>query len=574
MKKSLVACSSVLVLLSVFACTKKSSLNSGAILTDSLAIANGQVLFTQNCSTCHNFNTDGIGPYLGGVTKNISVEWLRDFIKDPQGKLESGDEHVKEMFKKFRVPMPSFSYFSEDDLNALVAYMNTKSAPDSSSSYLDPNAIRNPFPPISMADLVVNLELLTQIPPSSETPLKTRITKLVQQPESNELFVVDINGVLYHLNEKNPETYLDLRKLKPNLMNRPGWGTGFGSFAFHPDFSNNGLLYTSHSENPNSAKADFEFPDSVKVATQWVLTEWKTNAPKANPFSGQEREILRVNMVGTAHGIQEITFNPLSKPGEEDYGLLFIAIGDGSSAERGLTYLCHSTEKIWGTILRIDPKGRDSRNGKYGIPKTNPFVKNSSERTATEIFAYGFRNPHRITWSRTGQMLVPNIGQHNIESLCIVEAGDDFGWPVREGSFVIDLNGNRHNIYPLPMDDKKNNFTYPVAMYDHDEGNSISGGYEYAGENIPELKGKFVFGDIVQGRLFYVEVADLKMGNLAQIKEWQVSLNGKIQTLKQLTGADKVDERFGRDSKGELYLTTKPDGKVYRLVSAINVKPK
>jgi glucose/arabinose dehydrogenase/cytochrome c2 len=566
MKSILIFCSITVLLLS--SCLKSKEIDTSSISKDEAVIAEGKLKFSQTCSTCHSFEVDAIGPLLGGITRRNSSEWIKAFIKDPQGKLESGDAHVKEMFEKFKVPMPSFSYFSEEDLNALVAYMHTKNTPDSSSSFLDPNALRNPFPPIAMSNLVVNLELLTQIPPSSETSLKTRITKLVQQPKSNELFVVDINGVLYHLNGKNPEAYLDLRKLKSNLMNRPGWATGFGSFAFHPDFLKNGLLYTSHSENPNSAKADFEFPDSVKVALQWVVTEWKTNTPTANSFSGQEREILRVNMVGTSHGMQEITFNPTSKPGEEDYGLLYIGIGDGGSAERDLAYLCHSTEKIWGTILRIDPKGRDSKNGKYGIPKTNPFVKNSNERTATEIFAYGFRNPHRITWSQSGQMLVPNIGQHNIESLCIVEAGDDFGWPVREGSFVIDLNGNRHNIYPLPQDDKKNNFTYPVAMYDHDEGNAISGGFEYTGEHIPELKGKFVFGDIVQGRLFYVEMADLKKGNQAQIKEWQVSFEGRIQTLKELTGAGKVDERFGRDSEGELYITTKPDGKVYKLISA------
>jgi glucose/arabinose dehydrogenase len=351
-------------------------------------------------------------------------------------------------------------------------------------------------------------------------------------------------------------------------MNKPGWGTGFGSFAFHPDFKRNGILYTSHAEFPNSAKADFEFPDSIKAALQWVITEWKTTTPAVIPFSGEGRELFRANMVGTSHGMQEITFNPLANPGDEDYGLLYIGIGDGGSAERDLGYLCHSKEKVWGTVLRIDPNGRDSKNGKYGIPKSNPFVKNSTDKTVKEIYAYGFRNPHRISWSKAGQMFVPNIGQHNIESLCLVKAGDDFGWPVREGKFVIDLAGNRHNIFPLPADDEKNNFTYPVAQYDHDEGNSISGGFEYTGTKIPELFGKFVFGDIVQGRLFYVEMNDIKLGSLAQVKEWQISINGEIKTLKEITGEQKVDERFGRDNHGELYLTTKPDGKIYRFASA------
>lgn len=59
---------------------------------------------------------------------------------------------------------------------------------------------------------------------------------------------------------------------------------------------------------------------------------------------------------------------------------------------------------------------------------------------------------------------------------------------------------------------------------------------------------------------------DVKVGQQAPIREWRVALNGSIKTLKELTGADKVDERFGRDAKGEIYITTKPDGKIYKLV--------
>ena len=92
-------------------------------------------------------------------------------------------------------------------------------------------------------------------------------------------------------------------------------------------------------------------------------------------------------------------------------------------------------------------------------------------------------------------------------------------------------------------------------------------GFEYAGKNLPELKGKFVFGDIVKGRMFYIEMKDIKPGTQATIKEWQLSIDGKITTLSKLCGSDKADERFGQDRNGELYLTTKPDGMVYRLVS-------
>ena len=97
------------------------------------------------------------------------------------------------------------------------------------------------------------------------------------------------------------------------------------------------------------------------MTLQWVLTEWKTENPGAATFSGTGRELFRVNMVTGIHGIQEITFNPLAKPGDKDYGMLYIGVGDGGCVEEGYPFLTHSIEKIWGTILRIDPSGQKQR---------------------------------------------------------------------------------------------------------------------------------------------------------------------------------------------------------------------
>jgi glucose/arabinose dehydrogenase len=186
---------------------------------------------------------------------------------------------------------------------------------------------------------------------------------------------------------------------------------------------------------------------------QYVLTEWKTKQPDKIPFTGEGRELFRIDMVTGIHGVQEIIFNPLAKKGDEDYGLLYIGIGDGGGSERGFPFLVSRKDAMWGTVLRIDPTGRNSRNGKYGIPQSNPFTKTDALKTNPEIYAYGFRNPHRITWSQKGEMLVTNIGHHNIESLCLVKPGYNFGWPFREGSFVINPSGNMRNVYPLPDND-------------------------------------------------------------------------------------------------------------------------
>jgi mono/diheme cytochrome c family protein len=558
-----------LVLFQFMSCSNKPEDYSSEILTDSVSIANGRTKFIQNCSSCHNFTVDGIGPHLGGLTKDQSPAWIKEFIKDSKAKIDGGDKRAVELFNTFKTAMPPFGFLSEDDLNAIIAFIHTHEAPDSRKSRKDPNALSDPIPgSIPMTDIVVELSEFTQIPASGESNPRTRITKLTTQPNTNKLFVVDLRGKLYFLNGNKPEVYMDMTKEKSSFIHTPGLATGFGSYAFHPEFARNGLLYTTHTEPASTAKADFGYADSIKVTLQWVLTEWKTKTPGAKPFVGESREMMRIDMVSQIHGVQEIAFNPLAKPGDADYGLLYMGIGDGGSAENGYPFLCTGNETIWASVIRIDPKGNNSKNGKYGIPESNPFAKSDNDKIVKEIFAYGFRNPHRIIWDRSGRILIPNIGHHNIESLYLIEAGSNSGWPLREGTFVIDPSQNMWNIYPRPTDDAKNNYNYPIAEYDHDEGNAIAGGFEYDGKLLPELKGKFVFGDIVRGRMFYIDMNDIKPGTQAQIKEWRISFNGEITTLSKLCDSQKVDERFGMDNTGELYLTTKPDGKIYRLVSS------
>jgi glucose/arabinose dehydrogenase/mono/diheme cytochrome c family protein len=552
-----------------FCNSKKSSSDSETVAADTAAIRKGQVIFAQQCGACHNFRRDGIGPHLGGLLTSVSSEWVVSFVRDPKLVIDSGDERAHLLYEKYKTVMPSFPNLTEEELQCVVAFLNTKGPPDPKSSKFDPNALSNPIPePIASSGMTIGLELIATIPPSSKEGQLTRICKLDFRPDTKELFVVDLRGKLYLIENNEPKLYLDMVSEKPKFIDKPGLATGFGSFAFHPEFKTNGLLYTTHVESPGSGKADFAYSDSIKVTLQWVLSEWKTDNPIAFPFKGKSRELFRANMVGSFHGVQEITFNPLAKRGDEDYGLLYIGVGDGASVELGYPFLVRSEDKLWGSILRIDPSGRNSKNGHYGIPPTNPFAKSENLNTVKERYAFGFRNPHRITWTKKGQMLASNIGHHNIESLYMILPGHDYGWPIREGTFVIRANENMSNVFAPPADDSVNNITYPVAQYDHDEGNAISGGFEYWGTALPELKGKIVFGDIVRGRIFYIEAADLQIGRQTVIKEMAVSLNGTITTMIDLSGAQKVDMRFGRDHNGELYVMSKPDGKVYKVVKA------
>jgi len=567
MKKIIVSIATITCFLSYFFsnCNSGDSFNTSSLSTDSITIAKGQISFANKCNSCHNFNYDGIGPQLAGITSANSVGWIKNFIRDPKKVIESGDTTAKKLFERYKTLMPSFAYLQDEEINAILAFIHSKKKLEAPVVQEDTNNIKNPIPDtIQSSDLVVDLDLVAQIPRSSDEPPVTRITKLDYQPTTGDLFILDLRGKLYRLQNGEQKVYMDMATLKPKFINQPGLATGFGSFTFHPEFSKNGLLYTTHAEPPGSAKADFSYPDSIPVLLQWVLTEWKTD-PAAFPFSGTAREILRIDMPTGIHGMQEIAFNRLAKPGDKDYGLLYIGIGDGGSAEIGHALVSPIPDRIWGSIIRIDPSGNNSKNGKYGIPSSNPFYKTES---VPEIYAWGFRNPHRISWSKSGQLLAVNIGEHNIEALNIIKPGHFYGWPIREGTFLEHFFYNTGKIYPLPDNDSIYHVTYPVAQFDHDEGVAISGGFEYRGAAIPQLAGKYLFGDISSGKLFYVNMKDLQLGKQAPIKKWKISFKGVPTTLAQLCGKDRVEMRFGMDSKGELYLLTKADGKIYKLASA------
>ncbi len=571
-KRILIVSSFVLLSINLNSCNSGTSKDGMVISKDSGAIAKGEISFDQNCSGCHNFKQDGIGPHLGGLTDEAPVDWIQNFIRDPKKMFDSGDMRSLRLYEKYKVMMPSFSTLTDAEVNNIVAFMHTHKKPEQSKEKSNEKAILDPIPDtIALSSLVVELKLAGQIPPSvanDELPL-TRITKLDFRPRTNNLFVVDLRGKLYSMQENDPVVYIDMAKLKPRFIDKPGLGTGFGSFAFHPDFEKNGYLYTTHTEAPDSGKADFSFADSIKTTLQWVLTEWKTKTPDAISFSGTDRELLRIDMVTGIHGVQEIIFNPLSTDGDKDYGMLYIGVGDGGSVGEGYPFLVQDKDKVWGTILRIDPRGNNSTNRHYGIPPDNPFTKNRNSKTPKEIYATGFRNPHHITWAKSGDMLASNIGQRSIESLNLIMSGHDYGWPIREGTFVLDPNGDLDKVYPLPVNDSVFDITYPIAQYDHSGGGAaISGGYEYQGTTIPQLKGRFLFGDIPLGKLFFIEMAAIKQGTQATIREWKVSIDGVLKTLKELCGSDRVDLHFGRDAQGELYILTKPDGKIYKLVGA------
>ena len=539
---------------------------------DRQVIEKGDALFQKNCAECHNFRQRGIGPDLAGVTADASYTYLSKFIVNSQQVIKSGNKRATALFAEYKVPMPAHPQFTPGDLKALLSFINTHKkvaeVADNTAGLGAP--VTDPFPTkIAKAGLTLKLEEWATAPATSTKNPLTRINQafILKTNKGNRMFMLDLRGKLYEVKNKQFNVVMDLAKLKPNFINEPGLGTGWGTFAFHPDFLKNGLIYTTHTEKKGSAPADFAYADSIPVALQWIVTEWKVKDPTAAVFEATPRELFRMDNPSAMHGMQQMIFDPTLKPGMPGYGLLYIDLGDGGSAETGYPWLCNGSTEPRGSILRIDPAGRNSRNGKYGIPAGNPWAKTGDPKILGEVYARGFRNPNKISWAPDGKVLIAEIGFSNVEEINILKSGLNYGWPAREGTYLLNFNGKKSGIYHLPAhDDPK--YTYPVAEYDHDEGNSISGGFVYTGD-IPMLKGKYIFGDIVRGRVFYVDYADLKLGKQSVIKEFDLQFGDQKSTFVDMVKNKKADIRFGLGEDNMLYIWAKTDGKMWQVKDCV-----
>ena len=354
---------------------------------------------------------------------------------------------------------------------------------------------------------------------------------------------------------------------------------GFLGVAFHPQFRDNGLLYTFTSEPP-AMPADFSTqPTGVLADHQTVITEWRAETTPddddendsddrrpARPVTvdlNSSRVLLRIDKPQFNHEGGTLAF------GRDGY--LYITLGDGGAANdfgpgHSVGGNAQVLTNVLGKILRIDPRGRNSANGQYGIPRSNPFVGKTG---IDEIWAYGFRNPYRISFDRkTGAMLIADVGQNDIEEIDVGRAGANYGWPVKEGTFLFDQNAGGPGFVFANSPGLPANLVDPLAQYDHrDLGTSariaIIGGYVYRGERNSALRGRYLFGDYnarffspAGGHLYYLDAAQ-------QIKELKFSDRASFGT--PVLG-------MGEDADGEVYVLANrsgvvagTEGVVYRL---------
>jgi glucose/arabinose dehydrogenase/mono/diheme cytochrome c family protein len=546
---------------------------------DPKTVAEGKSLFIANCASCHDLKNEGIGPRLGGVTGILSSKYLHEFIQNPSRIIDGGNQRALALSRRYKLVMPPFDFLKPAEVNSILAYIHQETkvqrisplevSEDKSSAGKPDERLGKP---VVKSGLKIELEDFVQIPASDQKTPLTRIANMRPHPSGKgDLFVSDQRGIIYQLRGGKVGVFLDIRESVANYINAPGLGTGLGSFAFHPDYLKNGLIYVTHTEKFTGKKADYFFADSIKVEMQWVLSELKMNDITAPVFAGSRREVLRVNVPSSIHGMQDIEFVPGIGKNDADYGLLFIGIGDGGSTYTKHPELCHDLKSLLGTIIRIDPLGNNGPNGEYGIPVDNPFVNHTAPGVRKEIYAYGFRNPHRMSWDLSYRkiMFSADVGESNFEELNVIVKGGDYGWNQREGDFGI-AHQDLKNVFKVAPKEE-DHFISPFAAYDHVDGNAISGGYVYKG-NIAELRDKYVFGDIANGKLFYTNINNALSDSV--IYELTIVQDGKETNLVEMSGAKRVDLRIEYNSfTREMYIMTKSDGKIRRIKNAY-VDPK
>lgn len=339
---------------------------------------------------------------------------------------------------------------------------------------------------------------------------------------------------------------------------------GLLGMAFHPHYRKNGLVYTYTSE-PLGPEPDFTTLADDEPRDEFgslsVVREWQVDDPRRTDAVvdvDTSRVLFSVEQPQSNHNAGAIVFGPDA--------MLYVALGDGGNRDdegpghaAGGNGQDLSEGNLLGKILRIDPRGDNSANGQYGIPDDNPFVDTQG---ADEIFAHGFRNPFRMSFDhRTGELYAADVGQRDIEEVSIVTAGGNYGWPVKEGTFLFESQSVQDRGFAtVDSPGEPPNMIDPVAQYDHDEGISVTGGFAYHGSSLPDLVGSYLFGDftidgdLLAGRYFRLDPA----GALTELVPTNNDDNGLI-----ITG-------FGRDTEGELYVMGigAGGGVVYRLAPA------
>ncbi|MEM8845567.1 MAG: PQQ-dependent sugar dehydrogenase [Bacteroidota bacterium] len=326
---------------------------------------------------------------------------------------------------------------------------------------------------------------------------------------SNRIFVVEQGGIIRVFdNDENVsdlEVFLDIS----SQINTSADEQGLLGLAFHPDFESNGYFYVNYTPST-----------TLSLTSRFQVSS--SDPQVADP--NLELVLLEIPQPFTNHNGGQLAFGP--------DGYLYIALGDGGSGgDPGNN--AQNRSNLLGNILRIDVDG--TGNGlNYTIPTSNPFVGETNIRE--EIFAYGFRNPWRMSFdSQTGNLWSGDVGQNEREEVNLVTIGGNYGWRLFEGNFC--FSGDCDNTGLIS----------PVFEYEHNGNDqSITGGHVYRGSLTPSLVGNYIYADFIDGRIWALDVSSSN-------SEGVLLINSNINI-----------SSFGVDADNEFYICAF-DGSIYRL---------
>jgi hypothetical protein len=453
---------------------------------------------------------------------------------------------------------------------------------------LGPNGTRDPFPnpiPAEEGAIKVNFVEFATLPDVGANTARPML--MSYEVGTKRMFVNDMHGALYTVSSdgKTVTPYLDHQDPRWNIQVQfQNFERGFQSFAFHPDFNRRGSrgygkIYTYTDTANIMPTPDWLHAPGTKVSHHAVLLEWTAKNPAAATYDGDvPRELMRWQRPYVNHNGGQLAFDPTARRGGAEYGLLYLGNADGGSGGDPQN-VAQNLASSFGKILRIDPLGKNSANGKYGIPKDNPFVNDNDPNTLGEIYAYGARNPQRFAWdSKTRIMYMADIGQGIDEEVTTVPKGANLGWRVWEGSHRF-VNGSEVSLEG-PRSDPK--VTYPVVEFAQldpllQNSSAVTMGYVYRHDRLRALKDLLLFGDNPSGEMFYVHADKLPAnGGQDAIRRIMFNDKGQTKTLLDLVKAKAVEKgrkpptradlRYGEGPDGRIFILNKWDGVIREIV--------
>jgi glucose/arabinose dehydrogenase len=241
-------------------------------------------------------------------------------------------------------------------------------------------------------------------------------------------------------------------------------------------------------------------------------------------------------------------------------GFLYVGLGDGGSGDDP-DHRAQNPRELLGKMLRLDVNVPDNHPIGYVVPADNPFVSGALG-ARPEIWAFGLRNPWRYTFDDparggTGALIIGDVGQNRWEEIDYEPrgaGGRNYGWRNREGSH--DYVTSRPPAY-LPLVD-------PVHEYDHNTGQSVTGGYIYRGSALgAPHAGRYFFADFIQGRVWSILITST------------TSSSGLVEHTSELGGTSQLGNvsSFGIDTSGEMYIVSYSRGVILKITGPLTTPP-